>query len=939
MDQDRDKQIQRLEDSLDALVQRLDQLAARVETLEGSASRVGDSPRVPQPSPPIASTPTPPTTAAAPPPASLATPPTGVSPSLPIPKSSASETASTLSSGSTPSGFVKQDLDKRETIQNLHTRVSRPKPKASNFEFRTPEWLRGTRGLIFVISLIGGLIVLVGVGYFLKYAYDEGWIGQISPTARCVAAAVFGFALVGAGEVFRRKINPLSSSGISAAGIAVLYAAILTAAKMYELIDTPIAFGLLVVVTVGGIVLGSLSNRVMLAFLSLAGAFMAPVLLSTGEPSYTVFPAYLISLLVLGLVLSGWRGGSYSHVRRLAWWGTGILGTIWLADMHGQAPTSSLVFASLVWLVTIVELVASSRFFGTIRDQTKWPETSQAGFLALESGERTFDLRSLWAPEARWINSLFGVTAWAVGASALTIRKFNPELDFVAPLGFGIASVVIGFLVLSKKRDGDNGGLWAQRASPRSALASALTVNAALLVVATVATALGGWVQIIAWATIGLAAIETASRIRFRAAGLFGFALLTIAVGRLILYDFGIHLQADASVMVLGIAMTAWSAQVAAVGAACAAAAWRSRYKVEGSVGACVALWLVGWSLVHVDTAVNSLGPALVVLAAIAGWVSVGVRIRGLRTNAFVLAGIGTGIALVGQFAISGYATIEPEINAISMVIMGVAWSGLAAMRGAAFGARWVCASLAVGAGVVAIGQTVESLGTPEALVLGVLYTAVVAALGIRLVRWALMEIAAVLLCVMVLGWAAYSMNLGSGVFDGSPIVHWGFVSAILGVAVAVGVGLGIPKLAAFDDAPESFLDTRRLLRKVAFGLGWALLLASTSIEAERGARAIFVDGAVRGAGVSIWWSLFAVGSVVAGFRMTPALRWAGLGLLGAVAFKVLAFDTQVLNLPARVVAAISVGLVIIGTGVIYARLAEKTGDENDGPEHLDEAE
>ncbi|MBL4591367.1 MAG: DUF2339 domain-containing protein, partial [Phycisphaerales bacterium] len=300
----------RLELAIDQLTDRVDQLMTRIELLE---NKQAPDQR------PISSTKPPP----------LPLPPLSKPITTPIPRSAPSSVLSKPN----------PDADARGLTGGEPIRVRRPspqKPSPPRKEMHKPAWLSGTRGLIFAMSLIGVVIFIISIGLFFKLAVDNGWIAKISPTMRVSAAIGFGLALVGVGEVLRRKINALASSGASAAGIATIYAAIYASSKLYELIDTPAAFALMVVVTILGVLLGSLSNRVALALLSLIAAFLVPVLLSTGEPSYVVLPAYLLSLLTLGLVLSGWRGGSYSYVRKLAWWGTGLLGTLWLVDAHSE---------------------------------------------------------------------------------------------------------------------------------------------------------------------------------------------------------------------------------------------------------------------------------------------------------------------------------------------------------------------------------------------------------------------------------------------------------------------------------------------------------------------------------------------------------------------------------------------------------------------------
>lgn len=817
--------------------------------------------------------------------------------------------------------------------------VARPAPprrervEVPKFDFSRLEWLLGARGL----ALAGVLIVVVGIVMFLKLAYDQGWIARIAPSVRCMAAGGFGLLLVGVGEVLRRRVNALASSGTTAAGIAVMYAAVFAAARMFELIDTPTAFGLMGLVTVVGIALGSLSNRVMLALLSLVGAFAVPVLLASGEPSYVVLPAYLLALLVMGLVLAGWRGGHYAHVRRLAWWGTALVGSLWLASVYDEATASALVFVSCVWVLTVAELIASARFFGVIRDRADWPQGSRAGFVVSGSGEVVFDPAALFEPEARWINAAFGVTVWSVVSAALTIRAVRPELDYLAPLGFAVASVLAAVVALRLKR-GDGTRLWSPDSSPRSALAAAMTVNAALLVVATIATALGGWVQVVAWAMVGLAAVETGRRLRFRAAGVFGFGMLTVALGRLFSIDLVTHLDSGAPWRFIGLAFTAWSPQVVMVAATWAAASWRSRYSPERAGAACVAMWLAAASLVHLDGSPDAIGPALLVLAAVVGWVTAVVPVGGLRINAVVLAGVGMVVALAGQerWLVGGD---EAEWNWLAMAVGALAWSALAALPRMPFAGRAWLAGLAVASGCVALWSGAELTNDTAGLIGGALFAAALVAAGVRLYRWSLVELAAVPVGLVAIGWGAQQIDLGEAALVMTPVANTGFLVAMLATAAAMVGGVLLGRLRSAEDAPPGLATFRGNLRVNLFGLAWLVLLACSSLEAVRVARLQFAEGTGDGAALSIWWSLFAIASVVAGFRLSAILRWAGLGLLGVVAVKVLLFDTVTLSPVARVTAAIVVGLVIIAAGVLYARLVDRGGSDTAEPDFVDDDE
>ncbi|MEQ8912325.1 MAG: DUF2339 domain-containing protein, partial [Pseudomonadales bacterium] len=306
------------------------------------------------------------------------------------------------------------------------------------------EWLVGAKGIV----LAGVLVLVIAAGFFLKEAWDRGWVDQVPGWVRCSLGAAFGIALVVVGEFFRRRINDLASSGVSAAGLAIVFGSILAAARIYELMPMPVAFGLLALTSLAGVLLGALSNRVLLAGLSLVGAFVVPLVVRTDSPSFVALPAYLLALLAMGLTLAGWKGSGFAVIRRLAWWGTATLGTLWGVAIIDDSLWSPLVFAALVWAMTIAELVASARFFARLRPSVAWPEESTAGLVQREPGAAIeLDLRTLWTPEARWINSVFGVTVWAVLLMGYAVFEHAPGREWIVPAAMMAASLIVAFVV------------------------------------------------------------------------------------------------------------------------------------------------------------------------------------------------------------------------------------------------------------------------------------------------------------------------------------------------------------------------------------------------------------------------------------------------------------------------------------------------------------
>lgn len=129
--------------------------------------------------------------------------------------------------------------------------------------------------------LIAGIItVIVGVGFFLKYAYDNALIG---PLGRVVIATVAGLIALTAGEVTRRRNYDIVAKGVTALGFAILYAAVFSAYRFYELIGSTPAFVLAILITAAAMLYAVSLNEVLIAVLSLLGGFLTPILVSTGQ--------------------------------------------------------------------------------------------------------------------------------------------------------------------------------------------------------------------------------------------------------------------------------------------------------------------------------------------------------------------------------------------------------------------------------------------------------------------------------------------------------------------------------------------------------------------------------------------------------------------------------------------------------------------------------
>ena len=90
-------------------------------------------------------------------------------------------------------------------------------------------------------ALVAGVITIVfAVGFFLKYAYESGWIG---PLGRVLIAGAGGLLALTVGELTRRRGYDFVAKGVTALGFAILYATVFAAHRWYGLLGAAPAYG------------------------------------------------------------------------------------------------------------------------------------------------------------------------------------------------------------------------------------------------------------------------------------------------------------------------------------------------------------------------------------------------------------------------------------------------------------------------------------------------------------------------------------------------------------------------------------------------------------------------------------------------------------------------------------------------------------------------
>lgn len=150
----------------------------------------------------------------------------------------------------------------------------------------------GSRWLLYA----GIAAVVLGMSYFIKFAFDNGWISE---PLRVLTGVVIGVALIGVGTRFSARGLGLFGQALAGGGVVVLYVSIYSALHFYQLISAAPAFALMTIVTGAAAWLADRQKSQPLAALALLGGFATPALVGGGRGAQIVLFTY-IAILIAG---------------------------------------------------------------------------------------------------------------------------------------------------------------------------------------------------------------------------------------------------------------------------------------------------------------------------------------------------------------------------------------------------------------------------------------------------------------------------------------------------------------------------------------------------------------------------------------------------------------------------------------------------------------
>lgn len=232
------------------------------------------------------------------------------------------------------------------------TRPRADQPSTSTFS-NGLEMLMGGRYLVW----LGGLIVLLGSIFLVKYSITEG---LLSPTLRVILGVLLGITLSAVSEWVRIKRPVRSTQGVltpdrvsislSFAGVGTVFGSVYAAFALHGLIDAGAAFVALAVICLAASVL-SIRQGKPLAVLSVVSTFSIPLLIPSQEPSILLLNGYLLLVAFVGC-LTARKLRSEAVVNVVL---TGLTGWI-LVEWLGQTFETKNDLWSLYLILTLMPL-------------------------------------------------------------------------------------------------------------------------------------------------------------------------------------------------------------------------------------------------------------------------------------------------------------------------------------------------------------------------------------------------------------------------------------------------------------------------------------------------------------------------------------------------------------------------------------------------------
>ncbi len=291
------------------------------------------------------------------------------------------------------------------------------------------------------LARIGVLAIIIGIGFFLKYAFDNNWLG---PQARVILGTVAGLVMLWLGFHWRKRY-PIMTQVLSGGGIAVLYLSIFASFATYHLVNVYVAVALLLITSVLSTILALRYNSMALAIIGILGAFFAPYILGAfggglGERTRgqaIQLLAYLVVVDIGVLLLSTFRNWHWFTMLALAC--SLLTYGAWYAQFDNRVSTT--VAETGITLI-FLSFAGTTYLFNIVRRRV--PEVFDYILMSVTAAAYVgISLRIMWDDYRSWLGGFVLLLVIFYGLLAYLAYKRTPESGRLSAFSLAIAIILL----------------------------------------------------------------------------------------------------------------------------------------------------------------------------------------------------------------------------------------------------------------------------------------------------------------------------------------------------------------------------------------------------------------------------------------------------------------------------------------------------------------
>jgi len=338
-------------------------------------------------------------------------------------------------------------------------------------------WITGGNPM----ARIGVVLLFIGVGFLLKYTIEQVYV-PIS--VRLAGVALGGVALLVLGWRLR-EARFAYAMALQGGGVGVLYLTVFAALRLYSMVPPVAAFLLLLWISATSSWLAVRQDAIVLAALSVAGGFLAPILTSNNSGNHVLLFTYY-ALLNCGIFGIAWFK-AWRSLNLLGFAFTFIVGTLWgVTRYRPENFATTEPFLVLFFLFYV-------------------------GIAVLYALRRSVELKS-------YVDSalVFGTPLVAAGLQSALVR------DIEYAMAWSALAMSALYLLLTRL-------LWARRGEGLRLLVETFLALGVLFATLAIPLALDARWTSAAWALEGAAAVWAGLRQQRRAVRAFGLLLQLLA--------------------------------------------------------------------------------------------------------------------------------------------------------------------------------------------------------------------------------------------------------------------------------------------------------------------------------------------------------------------------------------------------------------------------